>query len=368
MITNSAPRRVFRRIAVAGAAVLAVGAVSVPMLASASAVTPSKATAATVTPQKTGDHKITLCHATASKTNPYVKVTVDVSSAGVIRGGHAKHTGPVFDPAEPVKGWGDVIPPYDYTKSNGAVVHVAGLNWTTDGRAIYDAGCKVVTPPADVHVTVPTPTAVDATCEAQGSLTLPAVTGVAWKVEDVATAAGTHAVDPGTYHVVATAQAGYVIDGTSAWTLTVAAATGCEPGLVTVAVPAPAAVDQTCTATGYITLEAVTGATWTLDGNAAAAGRHNVLPGTHTVKATADKGYTLTGVSTFSLTVKAATGCTEGGSNGGGSSSGTTPTSTSLAHTGVGNPLLWGLTGALLLLLGTALQAASRRSTTSVTE
>jgi hypothetical protein len=98
------------------------------------------------------DHKVTLCHATDADSNPYVAITVDIASAGEAQTakGHAAHTGPIWQPgdqANHVK-WGDIIPPYSFFGFN-----FPGLNWTAEGMAILQNGCKVA-PPAS-----PTPSA-----------------------------------------------------------------------------------------------------------------------------------------------------------------------------------------------------------------
>jgi hypothetical protein len=112
---------------VAGAAVAAlVSVVVVPMSAHATQPDPT--------------HKVTLCHATDSYTNPYVEITVDV--AAVLNGGHGNHVGPVFDPtltSQPK--WGDIIPAFDL----GPGEQYPGMNLTPDGQAILDAGCQVTT-------------------------------------------------------------------------------------------------------------------------------------------------------------------------------------------------------------------------------
>jgi hypothetical protein len=83
------------------------------------------------------DHKVTLCHATQSESNPYSLVTVDV--AAVLSGGHGDHTGPVFDPSLTKQdGWGDIIPPFDF----GPGEQYAGMNMTPAGQAILAAGCE----------------------------------------------------------------------------------------------------------------------------------------------------------------------------------------------------------------------------------
>lgn len=103
--------------------------------------------------------KVTICHRTGSYSNPYVQITVAQSAAdGNLgndngRGDHyAGHQGPVFSPTIP-KGtkWGDIIPPIPGIHD--------GLNWTTEGQAIYAIGCKIPasTPPTEtpnVSVTV----------------------------------------------------------------------------------------------------------------------------------------------------------------------------------------------------------------------
>lgn len=75
-----------------------------------------------------GFQPITLCHATGSKSNPYVQITVD--NQGAIDG-HEKHKD-------------DIIPPND----DGA----PAKNWTTQGQAIWENDCKDPKP-------TPTPTA-----------------------------------------------------------------------------------------------------------------------------------------------------------------------------------------------------------------
>lgn len=91
------------------------------------------------------DHKVTICHGTDSVTNPYNGINVDDSSATAE--GHASHTGPIATSqtvAQSLKDahiqWGDIIPPFP---TSGVV---GGLNWTTDGQAIYNNHCDYVTP------------------------------------------------------------------------------------------------------------------------------------------------------------------------------------------------------------------------------
>jgi hypothetical protein len=81
-------------------------------------------------------HKVTICHATASKTNPYVVITVDVASIGDVSG-HGR-SGVNAD---------DIIPPFDI-----AGVHYAGNNWDAAHAPIALSECGLVipvTPPSD---------------------------------------------------------------------------------------------------------------------------------------------------------------------------------------------------------------------------
>jgi hypothetical protein len=93
------------------------------------------------------DHKVTICHATNSTTNPYVQITVDIASSGYVKAGHADHTGPVPTSVADVQdfkangiAWGDVIPAYHYDPTN---FDYPGLNWDADGQALWNNGCAI---------------------------------------------------------------------------------------------------------------------------------------------------------------------------------------------------------------------------------
>jgi hypothetical protein len=77
------------------------------------------------------EDRVTICHATQSRTNPYNQIAVAESSAVE---GHASHTGPVFGPD--VEDWGDIIPPIRPGLPRG-------LNWNAAGRAVLDNGCEM---------------------------------------------------------------------------------------------------------------------------------------------------------------------------------------------------------------------------------
>ncbi len=88
------------------------------------------------------EHKIDICHGTASYSNPYVKNNVDQDAADGNGGNdngqgdhYLEHQGPIFYTTIPKHTeWGDIIPPI-------AGVHT-GLNWTTEGQAIYNNNCN----------------------------------------------------------------------------------------------------------------------------------------------------------------------------------------------------------------------------------
>ena len=100
------------------------------------------------------DKKVTICHRTNAVTNPYVKISVSTNAADGVAGNsggqpdhYGEHQGPVFDPnteyPAPHNGdqWGDIIPPIEGAHG--------GLNWSTEGQAIYNNDCNV---PSEVDV------------------------------------------------------------------------------------------------------------------------------------------------------------------------------------------------------------------------
>ncbi len=101
--------------------------------------------------------KVTICHATSSVSNPYVQNTVNENAIVQPNGtptGHGEHTGPVY----PERGWGDIIPSFEYNNDNGGTSIYPGLHWTTDGQAIWNGGCLVVItePPVSPETTTTT--------------------------------------------------------------------------------------------------------------------------------------------------------------------------------------------------------------------
>ncbi len=92
-------------------------------------------------------HRVTICHATNSVSNPYVRMTVGEAAVDGQFGndnGHGdhllKHEGPLFDAANPVPGWGDIIPPF---YSDGLTpTSYSSANWDDAGQAFFDNGCN----------------------------------------------------------------------------------------------------------------------------------------------------------------------------------------------------------------------------------
>jgi hypothetical protein len=109
--------------------------------------------------------KVTICHRTNSVANPYNEQTVNQNSIVMPNGtptGHGLHTGPVY----PQPNWGDIIPPFTYNNDSGGTSIYHGMNWDTNGQAIWNGGCDVVLiePPEEVTTTttLPPPTTTSA--------------------------------------------------------------------------------------------------------------------------------------------------------------------------------------------------------------
>lgn len=98
---------------------------SSPASASASSsASPSASATPTIPAAPAG--KIVICHRTASKQNPYVRITI---SQDAVIDGHDGHDGGLY----PTRGWGDIIPPFP---------GFPGMNWPAGG-AILDNECDI---------------------------------------------------------------------------------------------------------------------------------------------------------------------------------------------------------------------------------
>jgi hypothetical protein len=131
------------------AALLGAGALTFTMLGTTASVFATQPEA----------HKVTICHATASDTHPYVMESVDISSSGAftgyLKGGHASHTGPIWDAtlsAQHIK-WGDIVPGYYYAPTDFTF---GGLNWSAaggdPGQALLANDCKVKGEPEEAFI------------------------------------------------------------------------------------------------------------------------------------------------------------------------------------------------------------------------
>lgn len=91
----------------------------------------------------TDSAKQAICHATSSNTNPYVEESPNIQNDGSLAGGHLNHLGGIY----PATNWGDIIPPY-----NQGNFHYPGMNWTSEGQAIFNNNCDIPLKP-DLTVT-----------------------------------------------------------------------------------------------------------------------------------------------------------------------------------------------------------------------
>lgn len=219
-------------------------------------------------PVAADNDKLTICHATSSEGNPFVAIKVSASSG--------------FEP---------------HLSDNEGNSPLAGheqdfLLENTDLET-----CDQVPDP----VTPLAPVVGDATCAAAGTLTLTAVNGVTYTIAP-AYAAGAS----GEFTVTAVADEGFVLaeGAQTEFKVTVPAALIC---LTNVAALAPSVGGPTCVAPGNLTLNAVTGVTYTVS-PAYTAG----ASGSFTVTATAAAGFTLTGPASFNVNVAAKSVCNEG--------------------------------------------------------
>ncbi|HEX6919353.1 MAG TPA: hypothetical protein VF314_03895 [Actinomycetes bacterium] len=112
---------------------------------------------------KSDNSKVKICHRTNANNNPYRFIEVATEAAdGKSKGDHAlEHQGPVWNPTLKPAGikWGDIIP--EYTDDRG--FHFPGYNWTAEGQAIWENGCKPVTPTTPPETTPPETTPPETT-------------------------------------------------------------------------------------------------------------------------------------------------------------------------------------------------------------
>jgi hypothetical protein len=100
-----------------------------------------------------GADRVTICHATASSNNPFNELRV--SKDGAVSG-HDNHPN-------------DIIPPFDYLDNDGTSQHYPGKNWTGEGQAIHDNGCKPVDSTTEPTTTTSVSTDAPPTSETEGT-------------------------------------------------------------------------------------------------------------------------------------------------------------------------------------------------------
>jgi hypothetical protein len=109
-------------------------------------------------------NKVTICHATGSKTNVFVRISPNAN--GVVAG-HAAH-----------QDERDIIPTFHYN-DHGSSMTFPGQNWNAQGQAIYNNGCKPVTSTVTpgrgggVNSSVPISTPVEAATPAEQITAVP---------------------------------------------------------------------------------------------------------------------------------------------------------------------------------------------------
>lgn len=247
-----------------------------------------------VNPSQTGD--ITICHATNSDTNPYVQETVDQDAADNNlgndngNGDHYSHTGPIWNDTfkQNKTAWGDIIPPI--------IGETTGLNWTSEGQAIYYNGCNIPTP-----VGVPAVTFTEPTCTTNGFYTLVAREGVVYKdANGGVLAAGNHAVIPGQTVTINAypASSAYVLTGQTQWNYTFTVPTDCaQPLPVT---PIVTILNECGIDEDTYTLDPVAHVSYTVNGSGVIAGTyHTNGAASIQVNAIPDQGYVLSNPSAW---------------------------------------------------------------------
>lgn len=97
-----------------------------------------------VTVGATPSGKVVICHATDSHNNPYTTNDINTSSVdednNQYLNGHGDHTGPVWESGIADHSWGDIIPPFTNPLTGTSF---PGQNWTSQGQAIWNNGCKI---------------------------------------------------------------------------------------------------------------------------------------------------------------------------------------------------------------------------------
>ncbi|MHB1738634.1 MAG: hypothetical protein ACYCXA_03975, partial [Actinomycetes bacterium] len=159
-------------------------------------------------------------------------------------------TNPLFVPVEVKVTVGSATPttlPVPAADANGpgtVSVNVTGAVGASVTITYTDTSTGVVVPVGSGTITVErcvtpaAPTSTNGTCTVDnGSITIPSTPGVQYLIGGENASAGTISEPVGSYTVTAVAQTGYTLTGTTSWTLTIQAATGCVTTVTPVAPP-----------------------------------------------------------------------------------------------------------------------------------
>jgi len=180
----------------------------------------------------------------------------------------------------------------------------------TNGQTNQSSGSVTLGGTCTTTATPAAPTVTQAECTGPGQAAtptyrIPATTGVEYRINSQAVAAGTYSLAQGSsVTVTAVAQPGYTLTGQTSWTLT-ANRIDCT---VTSTPATPTIAQAECTAPGQATTARYTipttaGVEYRIGGDRVAAGSYDLAQGSSvTVTAVAQPGYTLTGQSTWTLT------------------------------------------------------------------
>lgn len=217
----------------------------------------------------------------------------DTSFDGTPTSNNGMDRGPVATHGAGTYVLGTQVIPGNRTKANWAYAYTTwtdGYKKGSDGGDISLSGnCK----PKDTPVTTQAPTSQDETCKAGGSITIPAVTGVQYKIDGTNKGAGTYTASAGNHTVTAAAKSGYVLTqgSTTSWQMTIAAKGDCTTHVTPAA---PTYTPGTCTVNGSVNALNTDAYSWTVTGP------QNARKYTAVAKA----GYTLDGqtIWTFDLT------------------------------------------------------------------
>ncbi len=171
------------------------------------------------------------------------------------------------------------VPAGDYT-----VKVVAAPGFVVAGLASWPQKVTVAAPAHCEKLSVPVVPTAAITCKADGSYTLPTVTGVSWLVNGALTAPGTHPVATATtvhFEAVAADTYGFPDGATTSWDHQFVAPTGCELTTHPLVTPANVTwVNPTCSTDGSYTIPATTGVLWFIGATPVNPGKYVVTAAT----------------------------------------------------------------------------------------